>query len=159
MRPALFSSLSSSHSATSRLGLQPPPSTSLSARRVLVVDDDKEVRDSLVELLTAEGYEVSAAHDGQQALTKVLIHPPDVILLDLMMPVMSGWEFLELRLWYPVLNKLSIIVVSAVENSLDVAAVVLKPFLMDEVLKAVGRVAFPPVRHASPSPRLAGSRA
>jgi CheY-like chemotaxis protein len=128
---------------------------------VLVVDDDEEVRELLVEVLAREGYEVSAACNGQQALTKVLIHWPDVVLLDLVMPVMSGWQFLDLRPAYPMLDNLPIIVTSAVDSSLDVAATVLKPFLLEEVLKTVRRVAGPPVRQdrASPFRTVARSRA
>ena len=137
---------SSSFSSTRQSAVQPPPSTSSSPRRVLVVDDDKEIREVLVELLAQEGYEVSAACNGQHALTKVLIHWPDVVLLDLVMPVMNGWQFLDLRLAYPVLDHVPVIVTSAVDSSLDVAAVVPKPFLLDEMLEAVRRVAGPPVR-------------
>ena len=152
---------SSTFSATRHSVVKPPPSPSLSPRRVLVVDDNKDVREVLVELLTDQGYEVSAACNGQQALTKVLIHPPDIVLLDLVMPVMSGWEFLALRAWYPVLNRLSIIVMSAVDSSLDVAAVVLKPFLVEEVLQALGRVYGLPVTEdfGSPFRRVARGRA
>lgn len=152
---------SSTFSATTHSVVQPPPSPTLSPRRVLVVDDSKDVRDVLVELLTVQGYEVSAACNGQQALTKLLVHPPDVVLLDLVMPVMSGWEFLDLRPWYPVLSRLSIVVMSAVESSLDVAAMVLKPFLLEEVLNAVRRVAGPPARQdfASPFRTVARGRA
>jgi CheY-like chemotaxis protein len=117
---------------------------------VLVVDDDKEVRELLVEVLAHEGYEVAAACNGQQAVTKVLIHWPDVVLLDLVIPVMSGWEFLELRVAYSLLDCLPVIVTSAVDSSLDVAAVVPKPFLLEDMLAAVRRVAGPPARQERP---------
>ena len=131
-------------SSTSHSVIQVPPSTSLSPRRVLVVDDDKEVREALGELLTDEGYEVSAAPNGQQALTKVLLQAPDVVLLDLVMPVMSGWEFLQFRPWYPELGSFGIIVMSAaLEEPPDVAAVISKPFLLEDLLKTVRRVAGP----------------
>jgi two-component system, chemotaxis family, chemotaxis protein CheY len=144
---------SSSFSSTRHSVVRPPPSTSSSPRRVLVVDDDEEVRELLVELLAHEGYEVSAACNGQQALTKVLIHWPDVVLLDLVMPVMSGWQFLDLRPAYPMLDDLPVIVTSAVDGaagdgSLDVAAVVPKPFLLEAMLATVRRVAGPPARQA-----------
>ena len=64
-----------------------------SSRRVLVVDDDRDIRELLVELLGGEGYLVSSAADGRQALWEAHAHRPDVILLDLMMPVMDGYQF------------------------------------------------------------------
>jgi two-component system response regulator MprA len=67
--------------------------------RILVVEDDRDIRDSVVEVLEAAGYEVSAASDGRQALRVLDAGPrPDVILLDLMMPNMNGFEFREAQL-------------------------------------------------------------
>jgi CheY-like chemotaxis protein len=65
-------------------------------RRILVVDDDAGVRNSMTMLLTASGYEVSAAEDGFDALLQLRVPPPpDVIISDLNMPRMSGFEFLS----------------------------------------------------------------
>ena len=63
---------------------------------ILVVDDDREVRDAMTELLTDAGYEVVCKSDGQQALTHLRRRPaPAAILLDLFMPNMNGWEFMK----------------------------------------------------------------
>jgi CheY-like chemotaxis protein len=63
---------------------------------VLVVDDDPGIRESLGDLLRAEGYGVCVAENGADALEVMRTEPrPDVVVLDLMMPVMSGWEVLE----------------------------------------------------------------
>jgi CheY-like chemotaxis protein len=110
-------------------------------KRVLVVDDDLDIRDVLVELLEGEGYRVSAAGDGQQALREASRNPPDVILLDLMMPVMSGWQFRAAQLRDPVLARIPVVVLSAFANDLDVAAFVPKPFFIEEVLDTIRRVA------------------
>jgi CheY-like chemotaxis protein len=59
---------------------------------VLVVDDEKQNRDLLRDLLEAHGYQVATAANGVQALEKVAKNPPDVVLLDLMMPQMDGFE-------------------------------------------------------------------
>src|SRR5215510_8699670 len=65
-----------------------------STQRVLVVDDDQDIRDALCELLRDEGYEAIAVANGEEALTYLKGgNLPCVILLDLMMPVMDGWEF------------------------------------------------------------------
>jgi CheY-like chemotaxis protein len=62
---------------------------------VLVVDDDHAIREMLTEALEDAGYRVTSAENGNQALSRLREAPtlPCVILLDLMMPVMSGWEF------------------------------------------------------------------
>jgi CheY-like chemotaxis protein len=82
---------------------------------VLVVDDDQDIRESLVEILTEEGYEVTSASNGAEALEEIDRRAPDVMLLDLMMPVVNGWEVLEtlrLRGTHP---KLPVVILSALE--------------------------------------------
>ena len=63
------------------------------SKRVLVVDDDAGIRDLVDLALSDQGYEVLAAADGQAALALVGRTAPDVILLDMRMPVMDGWAF------------------------------------------------------------------
>jgi CheY-like chemotaxis protein len=111
------------------------------SRRVLVVDDDRDIRELLVELLASEGYEVASAADGRRALAEARSRRPDVILLDLMMPVMSGWEFREAQLRDPELAGIPVVVVTAFEDSLDGTALLRKPFLVEDVLDAVQRLA------------------
>jgi two-component system response regulator MprA len=67
--------------------------------RVLYVEDDRDIRESLATLLTEEAFTVSTASNGLEAMFKLVQEPaPDVIVLDLMMPTLSGWELLnELR--------------------------------------------------------------
>ena len=66
--------------------------------QVLVVEDDDETREMMCRILGKEGYEVAEATNGREALARVDVRPPDLILLDLMMPVMDGFEFtVELR--------------------------------------------------------------
>src|SRR6478672_9494529 len=62
-------------------------------RRVLVVDDDPDILDALSEILEVEGYKVQRARNGREALQRIEQDMPDLVLLDLMMPVMDGWEF------------------------------------------------------------------
>lgn len=64
--------------------------------RVLVVDDDPEVVDAVGEALHEDGYQVEVATDGPTALKRVLDAPPDLIVLDVRMPEMNGWEFCEI---------------------------------------------------------------
>ena len=70
-------------------GLDPPP------LQVLVVDDDRELRDLVTLALLDEGYQVVSASNGAEALQRVQRYRPDIILLDLDMPVMDGPTFAE----------------------------------------------------------------
>jgi signal transduction histidine kinase len=113
-------------------------------RRILLVDDDPEIRESLSSLLTDEGYEVSTSHDGRQALTLLRSHPTDLIILDLRMPVMDGWQFRTLQRADPQLSEIPVIAVSA-DGSAQAAAIhaehyLRKPFKADELLLAVERI-------------------
>jgi CheY-like chemotaxis protein len=60
---------------------------------ILVVEDDESLRLLVQMALADEGYDVVTAEDGRAALDRVREHPPRLILLDLRMPVMDGWEF------------------------------------------------------------------
>jgi len=69
-----------------------------SAGGILVVDDDPDLREFLRLMLTSMGFEVTSAANGREALDDMEGHDPDLILLDMKMPVMDGWEFArELR--------------------------------------------------------------
>ena len=63
--------------------------------RLLVVDDDPDICRLLVDALSGEGHTVIVARDGAEALSLARLWRPDVILLDLMMPAMNGWQFAE----------------------------------------------------------------
>jgi DNA-binding response OmpR family regulator len=65
------------------------------AKKILVVDDKPELRTLLKSYLTQEGFDVSVASDGQQALFVARREKPDLILLDLMMPEMGGYDFMR----------------------------------------------------------------
>jgi two-component system, response regulator YesN len=65
-------------------------------KRILIVEDEKPLREAFAFLLTQEGYEIGLAENGQIALKKLPEFRPDLILLDMLMPVMNGLEFLRL---------------------------------------------------------------
>jgi DNA-binding response OmpR family regulator len=69
--------------------------TAVNDPRVLLVDDDLSVLDALGSVIESEGFEVIRAADGHQAVEKFYQRPVDIVLLDLMMPVKSGWDTLE----------------------------------------------------------------
>lgn len=61
-------------------------------KRILVADDDARVRAALAGLLESEGYVVEEAHNGIEAVTRAIEHSPDLVLLDLHMPLWGGWR-------------------------------------------------------------------
>ncbi len=108
---------------------------------ILVVDDERDLRDSIAELLVDEGYDVEEAGDGAEALAKARACHPIVVLLDLMMPGMSGWEFRAQQRGDPELSEIPVIVVSALGKTpgLDAAGYLQKPFDLEDLLSAVRR--------------------
>ncbi len=113
---------------------------------ILVVDDDRDIRDSLVELLTEHGYPAIGASNGAEALAELetRAQPPALILLDLMMPVMDGREFRERQLANPAWAEIPVIAISAyndVERQARALAVdhLRKPLAMRSLLDAVRR--------------------
>jgi len=98
---------------------QPPPRGVRSGARVLLVDDDPTVRDSLSDVLVAEGYFVVPAANGQQALELASQSPVDLVLLDLNMPIRNGWDtFEQLTREHPLIP---VIIVTARPNQLFTA--------------------------------------
>ena len=87
---------------------------------IMVVEDDPSIRDLVCQILALEGYRVHAADNGKDALSKLERIPyPVLILLDLMMPVMNGWQFLEARKRNHALAELPVVVCSAVCDRFD----------------------------------------
>jgi len=114
-------------------------------RCVLVVDDDPAIRLLLVTFLRHRGLRVLEARDGREALARMRAGDAGLVLMDLMMPEVSGWDVLSVRAADPLLRRIPIIVVTA-KNACDVAAGVLdknvyavieKPFDLDVLAAAV----------------------
>jgi CheY-like chemotaxis protein len=85
-------------------------------REVLLVDDDPAIRETLTEILVDDGYRVATARNGEEALAHLRDHrrqPPGLILLDLMMPAMSGHEFLDAYARDATLPVVPVVVLSA----------------------------------------------
>jgi len=110
---------------------------------VLVVDDDTDIRDSISLLLKYEGYDVSTASNGSEGFEQLKIKRPSLILLDLMMPIMDGWQFKTEIDLNPDLKNIPIIVVSADGNiknkseSIGVSEYLAKPIDIDSLLTMV----------------------
>lgn len=106
---------------------------------IMVVDDEPAIRGVLSILLESEGYSVTTAANGQEALVELQHHRPDAIVLDLMMPVMTGWELIDACRADPMTRPLPIIAISAMYGGQtspqpDVQAFLAKPFDIDRVL-------------------------
>ena len=116
-------------------------------RQALVVEDDEDIRDLLSTLLTVLGFEVRAANNGAVGLDMLrAAWRPDLIVLDLMMPVMNGWAFRAEQRKIDGVRDVPVIVLSArrppfreVEASFEVAEILPKPFDLDHFLAAVSR--------------------
>jgi CheY-like chemotaxis protein len=83
---------------------------------VLIVDDQPDAREPLGKFLEKLGYVVRVAADGREALVQVTAKAPDVVLLDLLMPRMSGTEFLGVLRSYRRFQSLPVVVITAVSN-------------------------------------------
>jgi CheY-like chemotaxis protein len=108
---------------------------------VLVVDDEPDICESLADLLAGVGFHVVTAGDGAQALSVIERDGrPDAILLDLMMPGMSGWDFLAHRSRSDALLGIPVVVTSAADFSLgpDVVAFMPKPFDPEKLIHVLG---------------------
>lgn len=117
----------------------------MSPPRVLVVEDDSDLATLLELVLQDAGYRVRTAPHGRAALERVAEEVPALILLDMRMPVMNGWEFAqEFRARYG--RACPIVVVTAAENARARAEEIgadgwlAKPFDLDDVLATVGRL-------------------
>jgi len=114
-----------------------------------VVDDEPQVRATVREALAYEGYDVSEAENGADALASIELSLPDLVIFDLWMPVMDGWQLRKkLREAHP---GLPVIVLSALELdpgkllALAADALIEKPFDLDTLYKTVSEVL---ARHA-----------
>jgi two-component system, chemotaxis family, chemotaxis protein CheY len=90
---------------------------------VLVVEDDEDIRYALTTILQINGYRVQSAGNGREALRQLRQgERPSLILLDLMLPVLSGWRFRQEQLRDPSLAPIRVVVVSAAPDLPQVAA-------------------------------------
>jgi CheY-like chemotaxis protein len=81
--------------------------------KVLIVDDDPNTVEILARAITFYGHEAERAFSGEEALEKVSGHPPEVVLLDMMVPGLGGYETLRRLRGLPGMNRLPVIVVTA----------------------------------------------
>jgi CheY-like chemotaxis protein len=113
------------------------------ADHVLVVDDDPNITDAVRDGLEFEGYRVRTARNGAEALREIADDPPSLILLDMRMPVMSGWEFAAR--YRANGHQAPVVVMTAAANAktwadeIEADAVLPKPFTLDDLFQTVSR--------------------
>src|SRR5277367_1090055 len=108
--------------------------------QILVVEDDEDAREAMVALLQMKGYHAVPAGNGREALDYLdQAPPPDLIILDLWMRVMDGWQFRSEQIRNPRLAHIPVIVVTALSDRADVDAneVIIKPVDVDRLLTKV----------------------
>lgn len=110
---------------------------------VLVVEDDEDIRTAMIDILESEGYHAVSATNGQEALELLRkINKPCLVLLDMMMPIMNGREFLDKIMEDSILAPIPVLIVSAIADKSDTEGAVgflKKPVDIDMVLKMVDR--------------------
>jgi CheY-like chemotaxis protein len=110
--------------------------------RILVIDDDEGIREMIALVLTDEGYLVHTARDGQEALAILADAAPDIILLDMRMATMDGWEFAA-RYRRMEGARAALVVMTAARDAaaraVEVAAdgCLVKPFDLDALLQVI----------------------
>jgi CheY-like chemotaxis protein len=117
------------------------------AKIILVVEDDRDLARLVAEVLEAAGYRTAIAGNGREALDHLRANNhPDLILLDMMMPVMDGWKFREEQQKLPALASIPVVTVTADGDargkaaSIQAAGYVAKPISIDTLLDEVQRI-------------------
>jgi two-component system, OmpR family, response regulator MprA len=113
--------------------------------RLLVVEDDLAIRETLEMVLSTEGYEVTTARNGADALDILAQVQPQLILLDMRMPDMDGWEFMERYRSLPEATAPVVVLSAAPDTAVRAAAVgarayLAKPFAIDDLLNVLDEV-------------------
>jgi DNA-binding response OmpR family regulator len=123
----------------------------MSARTILVVDDEEDILQFLRLVLGERGYTVVTAADGADALTQAQIHRPDLVLLDVMMPDMDGWEVLKVLRSDEETSGLPVAMLSARSEARDrmqglregAADYICKPFSLEELFAKIEAIVGP----------------
>jgi DNA-binding response OmpR family regulator len=117
-----------------------PAAAARPARTVLVVEDDTVIREALAEGLASEGFEVQEAGDGAEALALITSRAPDLILLDLMMPKMTGWQLMDELRKSPALHDIPVVIVTAARYAGSVPSgspTFIKPLRLGRLIQSI----------------------
>ena len=137
----------------------------MSGGRILVVDDEVTIRDTIGRFLEGEGYDVAFSSNGIDALDQVAVQHPDLILLDLMMPGMNGRQFIAALRDKLELTRIPILVMTGMHGlpphqaiAMGASDVVEKPFDIDDILNKIALALFRSQSEASDGHGVEGSR-
>lgn len=119
------------------------------ATRVLITEDEPNIAESLTFILNREGYDVSTVLDGEAALQRLRSDPPDIMILDVMLPRLNGFEVLKLVKADPALKALPVMILTAkgqahdrrMAEEIGASAFITKPFSNRDIIEQVGRLA------------------
>lgn len=132
--------------------LQAPDNASAAAHRevtgvapkdVLIVEDESYLCELIADVLQAEGHHTRTAANGREALDALQSYTPDLILLDLMMPIMDGWEVIGALRTNPELANIPVVIITAIydlkrtQQETGAKAVLTKPFDIDQLAEVV----------------------
>ena len=111
-------------------------------KKILIIEDEKAIQDVMRRALEGAGYEVVLAHDGVEALERLRIVTPDLIVLDLMMPRMNGYRFVEELEYRGLRSTIPIVVVAAYVNpelmvQMQIKVWLTKPFRLQHLRETV----------------------
>ena len=118
------------------------------ATRVLITEDEPNIAESLTFILNREGYDVSTVLDGEAALQRLRSDPPDIMILDVMLPRLNGFEVLKLVKADPALKALPVMILTAkgqahdrrMAEEIGASAFITKPFSNRDIVEQVGRL-------------------
>ncbi len=118
------------------------------ATKVLIAEDEKNIVESLSFILKREGYEVSAIFDGGEVIDSVTANPPDIVILDVMLPQTNGFEILKRLRGTPQISALPVIIITAKGQAQDRATAanlgadvfLSKPFSNKDIVAEVKRL-------------------
>ena len=130
----------------------------MNPKAILVIDDEPAILDMIADLLGFEGYQVVTTSQGSVALARAKADPPALILLDLMMPGMSGWQVIAALKASPQIRAIPVVVLSArrdlptIAKELGVMTFLTKPFDIDELIGIVRQYADSNPSSGAPNP-------
>jgi CheY-like chemotaxis protein len=118
-------------------------------KSILIVDDEDAISETVAEVLQDEGYQCSTASNGQEALDLMSKARPDLVVCDVMMPVLDGREMLRRMRASPELAPIPVIMMSAAPSAftgagVDSSALLRKPFRLETLQEMVTRIIGPP---------------